>query len=230
MAINKTDSTKKVAEKKAVVKKTVVKKVAASKPAAKKVAPKKVVVKPVARNSEPKIKVPKAKGARPTRTKETTPPLSELKQHALAAARYAIEKKATDVHLLDLHGITSITDYFIIASGDSEKQVKAIAENVIVRMRDDNGVAPWHSEGWDGLKWIIVDFVDFVVHVFQAEARMYYNLERLWADAPSEEIKDEIPVKTPAKRVAKPKVVKEKNDTARVRIISSSAVMNGVTE
>ncbi|HWF44598.1 MAG TPA: ribosome silencing factor [Candidatus Kapabacteria bacterium] len=113
-----------------------------------------------------------------------------IRSSALKAAHYAIEKKAIDVHVLDLTKITSMTDFFVVATGDSDRQVKAIAENVIVQMRDTEGVIPWRSEGWDSLRWVLIDFVDFVVHVFQSEARLYYNIERLWADAPTVTVED----------------------------------------
>ncbi len=88
-----------------------------------------------------------------------------------------------------------MTDYFVIATGSSDRQVKAIAENIIAEMRDTEGVGAWRSEGWDSLHWVIIDFVDFVVHVFHPESREFYNIERLWADAPMTEVKDEVPVR-----------------------------------
>jgi ribosome-associated protein len=109
---------------------------------------------------------------------------------AIAAGQLAIEKKATNVKLLDLHGITSMTDYFVIASASSDIQVKAIADHILKTMREKYEVTPWKSEGWDTRKWIIVDYVDFVVHIFHEEARDFYGLERLWADAPTEELHD----------------------------------------
>ncbi len=127
-----------------------------------------------------------------------------IREAAFLAAHCALEKKATDVQLLDLRKITSMTDYFIICSASSDMQVKAVAENVIVKMRDEFGIAPWKSEGWDTLQWMIVDFVDFVVHIFRETAREYYHLERLWGDAPTEEIKD-----TPVEKKRKPATKKK---------------------
>ena len=142
-----------------------------------------------------------------------------IRNSALKAAHYAIEKKALDVHLLDLTKITSMTDYFVVATGDSDRQVKAIAENVIVQMRDTEGIIPWRSEGWDSLRWVLIDFVDFVVHVFQSEARLYYNIERLWADAPTITVEDNVvkpkaaprkkSVKSPAKKKSAIKVISD---------------------
>jgi ribosome-associated protein len=112
-----------------------------------------------------------------------------IRKLALAAAQLAIEKKATNVKLIDLRAVTPITDYFIVASGSSDTQVKAIADHVIAEMRKHD-LAPWKSEGWDAKQWIIIDFVDIVVHIFHESAREFYNLERLWADAPTEIVTD----------------------------------------
>jgi ribosome-associated protein len=116
-----------------------------------------------------------------------------------------------------------MTDYFIVATGSSDRQVKAIAENVIAEMRDTEGVGAWRSEGWDSLHWVIIDFVDFVVHVFQAEFRQFYNIERLWGDAPMVEVKDEIPVaKKPKAKPSRPKTTKVKASAPKIKIISDS--------
>jgi len=125
------------------------------------------------------------RGKRPQRrVKEETNQLI-----ALAAAEFAIEKKATDVKILDVRDITSLTDYFVLCSGSSALQVKAIAENVLTKMRE-RGIKPWKSEGWGANEWIIVDFVDVVVHVFSETARSFYHLERLWSDAPQQSVLD----------------------------------------
>lgn len=127
-------------------------------------------------------------------------PADAVRNIALAAAQFAIDKKASNVKLIDLRAVTSITDYFVVASGSSDTQVKAIADNVIAEMRKQDYV-PWKSEGWDAKQWIIIDFVDLVVHVFHESAREFYNLERLWADAPTEIIEDKLA--KPKKRTAK---------------------------
>lgn len=127
--------------------------------------------------------------ARKTAKKELSP-LELTMMAARAAGQLAIEKKATNVKLLDVHDITSMTDCFIVASASSDIQVKAIADHILREMREKYGVAPWKSEGWDTRKWIIIDYVDFVVHIFYEEARDFYALERLWADAPTEILTD----------------------------------------
>ena len=99
------------------------------------------------------------------------------------AAELALELKAHDVTILDLRGISTATDYFVIASGTSDVQVKAIAEHVVDDLKKE-GVRPEHLEGLRGARWVLLDYVDFVVHVFHPQARDFYQLENLWGDAP----------------------------------------------
>lgn len=101
----------------------------------------------------------------------------------------AIEKKAEDVTILDLTGLTAACDYFVICSATSEIQVQAIADHIDETMRK-KGAPPWHVEGRAQRRWILIDFVDVVVHVFYAETRQYYMLERLWGDAKVTHVKD----------------------------------------
>lgn len=109
-----------------------------------------------------------------------TPPsaLSVLR----AAAQAAVSKKASDLVALDLSQLDGVADYFLICSGSSEPQVKAIAEEVEDQLRA-RGARPWHVEGREGRRWVLLDFVDVVVHVFHEKTREYYLLERLWGDA-----------------------------------------------
>ena len=130
---------------------------------------------------------------KPSTTKKTPvrkkAPADPNRKVALQVAQLALEKKASNVKLIDVRAVTAITDYFIIASGSSDTQVKAIADHVIAEMRKHD-LAPWKTEGWEAKQWIIIDFVDIVFHVFHESAREFYNLERLWADAPTESIQD----------------------------------------
>ena len=105
---------------------------------------------------------------------------------AVAAAAEAADRKGQDVVLLDLRELTSATDWFVLATGESDVQVRSIAERIEEQLRERHGVRPWHVEGLQHARWVLLDYVDFVVHVFHREARDYYLLERLWADAPSE--------------------------------------------
>ncbi len=102
------------------------------------------------------------------------------------AARLALERKAGDVVVLDLRGISSATDYFLLATGRSDTQVRAISDHVIRELRA-TGTRPAHAEGRREARWVLVDYVDFVVHVFHPEVRSFYRLEALWGDAPRHE-------------------------------------------
>ena len=102
---------------------------------------------------------------------------------ARLAARTAAEKQAKNVVVLDVGEQIAITDYFVICSGASERQVKTIAEEVEGALKA-SGRVPVRVEGGTGSRWILVDYVDFVVHVFHDEERAFYRLETLWQDAP----------------------------------------------
>ena len=91
-------------------------------------------------------------------------------------------KKGYDVKILDLRNLTAMSDFFIICSADSDTQVKAIADEVDGKLRQD-GIRSWHKEGYKALSWVLLDFVDVIVHIFKKDAREYYNLEKLWGDA-----------------------------------------------
>lgn len=101
-------------------------------------------------------------------------------REAVAAAE---DRKAIDLRVLHLAAISDFTDYFLIASGSSERQVQAIADAVEERLRAV-GVRPLHVEGYNRGHWVLLDYGDLVVHVFEAQTRSFYSLERLWADAP----------------------------------------------
>ncbi|HVZ48205.1 MAG TPA: ribosome silencing factor [Gemmatimonadaceae bacterium] len=105
-------------------------------------------------------------------------------EHARLAARVCLDNKANDVVLLDLHGVTDMTDYFVIASGTSDTHVRSIAEHVVEALAAA-GVKARAAEGTTHGRWVVLDFVDFVVHVFHPSLRNFYQLERLWGDAPA---------------------------------------------
>lgn len=98
-------------------------------------------------------------------------------------------KKGFNVLKVDLRNLVTFTDYFVICSADSDTQVKAIADQ-IDKVLSDEGIRCWHREGLKALSWVLLDYVDVVVHIFKKEARDFYNLEKLWGDAPSEMMKD----------------------------------------
>ena len=100
------------------------------------------------------------------------------------AAGAAASKKAEDILVLDVSEQLGITDYFLICSGNTERQVRAIVEAVERALAVGDGVKPYRREGEREGRWVLLDYVDFVVHVFHREEREYYSLERLWSDAP----------------------------------------------
>ena len=106
---------------------------------------------------------------------------------AVLAAQAASSKKATDPIVLAVGDLLSITDFFVIASGSNPRQVRTIAEEVEEQIRSAGGPNPLRIEGLDDLHWVLVDYGEFVVHVFLQETREYYELERLWSDVPTVE-------------------------------------------
>ncbi len=98
------------------------------------------------------------------------------------AVKASQEKKAADLVVLDLRGLASFTDFFLLASGTSNRQLKAIADAVEEALVS-KGIKPGHVEGYSQGDWILMDYIDFVVHIFTPRSRTYYNLERLWGDA-----------------------------------------------
>jgi ribosome-associated protein len=119
-------------------------------------------------------------------TAKAQPSAHELAQ---AAARLTLDKRAEDVVILDLRELDGIADFFVLATGHSEVQVRAIADAVDEGM-SARGVKPWHTEGYEARRWILLDYVDVVVHVFHAKAREYYLLDKLWGDARREIVTD----------------------------------------
>jgi ribosome-associated protein len=112
---------------------------------------------------------------------------------ARRAVKACLDKKATDPVLLDLRELEAVSDFFVVVSAASEVQVKAVADFVEEQLREDSGARPWHVEGLDGRRWVLLDYVDVVVHVFHEKTREYYLLERLWGDAKRIEITDDRP-------------------------------------
>ena len=109
--------------------------------------------------------------------------IPDLPSEVARAAELALDRKAQDVTLLDLRNLSSATDFFLIATGRSDTHVSAIADHMIDELKKE-GVRPVGVEGLRGGRWVLVDYVDFVVHVFHPAAREFYQLERLWGDAP----------------------------------------------
>lgn len=101
-----------------------------------------------------------------------------------------LEKKARDIVLLDVRELTTLTDYFIICHGTSETQIRALANNVLKETVEKIGEKAWKKEGMDARRWIILDYVNVVIHIFNEEKRAYYGIERMWNDAVRTEIKE----------------------------------------
>ena len=109
---------------------------------------------------------------------------------ARLAGQFALEKKAFDVKILDLRKLSSVCDFFVICSASVDVQAKAIADWIIENL-GARGINYWHNEGYQACRWILLDYVDVVVHIFLPEVRAFYELERLWGDAKIEELADE---------------------------------------
>jgi ribosome-associated protein len=119
-------------------------------------------------------------GSHPTTEELTT----DARQRADIAATAAGSKKGDDILVLEVGDIIAITDVFVIASGTNRRQVRTIVEEVERQISDQTGIRPGSVEGLDDASWVLLDYGDLVVHVFLDETRAYYDLERLWADAP----------------------------------------------
>ena len=104
---------------------------------------------------------------------------------AHAIAGFAEEKKAADIVELDLRGVLGYTDYFVVCSGNTERQTKAIHDGVHLGMKHDHGLLPRRVEGLGESRWILMDYLDVVVHVFTPETRDFYRLEQLWGEVPA---------------------------------------------
>lgn len=122
---------------------------------------------------------------------------TELKKQVAAAIQACADKKAEEVSVLEMEkGSGAFTDYFVLCNGTNPRQVQAIADEVELRLKKA-GLRPTHIEGYNQAEWVLVDYVDFVVHVFSEKARKFYDLERLWKSATRLQPGD---LKTAAKR------------------------------
>lgn len=193
----------------ATKKKTAAKKKAptkATKPGGRKPGGRKAGGKPAPRKTaggKGKVKAPAKRGGTALRTKKKaarkvpTPeairpsgPPENPRAHAMARkiAQIALDMKAKDVVVLDVRGMTSYADYFVVASGESDRQVSAIAERVQTTLKQQDGAQTIGTEGTDTGQWVLLDYGEVVAHLFFTEARAFYDLEGLWADAPREKL------------------------------------------
>jgi len=133
---------------------------------------------------------PERSGRSTLKTTTDTEVAAEIDDRILTALQAASEKKALDVVVMDLREVASFTDYFVIASGANERQVQAISDEVFERLKKA-GTPPARVEGRQTAEWILLDFGDFIVHVFEDKARKFYDLERLWREAKRVEVPPE---------------------------------------
>ncbi|MEK6321810.1 MAG: ribosome silencing factor [Acidobacteriota bacterium] len=117
-------------------------------------------------------------------------PVLETENAVMIAARAATDKKATDLVALDLREVASFTEYFLICTGASTRQVQAIS-NAVEEALLQSDKRPLHIEGYSSAEWILLDYGDFIVHVFGQASRRFYDLERLWRDAPRVEVRSD---------------------------------------
>ena len=102
----------------------------------------------------------------------------------------ALDRRANNVVILDLQGLSSVADFFVVCSGNSDTHAEGIA-NIIKEKLDEHSVKLWHREGGRRASWILLDYIDVIVHIFTEDAREFYGLERLWGDAPRTEYDEE---------------------------------------
>jgi ribosome-associated protein len=123
---------------------------------------------------------------------ETTTPFADLDEEVKLAIASASEKKAFDITALDLREVTSFAEFFVIASGSNQRQVQAISDEIDEQLKKQLQVRPIRIEGYNSAEWILLDYGDFIVHIFEQKAREFYDLERLWRDAKKVEIPENI--------------------------------------
>ena len=111
-------------------------------------------------------------------------------QIASQIADLMVDKKALDIQILDVRGLTTLTDFFIICTSESQPQSRAICNHIEDEMLKE-GIKPWHKEGFEKLNWVLVDFVNIVAQIFSRESREYYDFERLWGDAKITKVNDQ---------------------------------------
>jgi ribosome-associated protein len=119
------------------------------------------------------------------------PEADDLEKLMIAAAA-ASERKALDMVAIDIRKIASFAEYFLVCSGTSTRQVQAIADEVMEKLREARDARPLHTEGYETATWILLDYGDLIVHVFTEDSRQFYQLERLWRDAERVELPEEI--------------------------------------
>ena len=113
-----------------------------------------------------------------------------MNQHVQNISELMLDKKAVDIKIIDVRKITTLTDFFVICTSESGPQTRAISDHIQRKLREE-GIKVWHIEGYENLNWVLLDYINIVVHVFSRESREYYDLERLWADGQITQVHDE---------------------------------------
>jgi ribosome-associated protein len=144
---------------------------------------------------------------------------NELRAQVATAVRACQDKKATDISILQLDTQASgFTDYFVICSGSNPRQIVAIADDVDERL-SAHGLEPTHREGYKSAEWVLLDYVDFVVHIFSESARKFYDLERLWKTATRVELSD---LEKPARKAAPAKTTAARKSATKSPVRSAA--------
>lgn len=125
-----------------------------------------------------------------TGVKNNSNSLTELPSFVSIINEALLEKKALKINVLDVRKLTTLTDYFIVCSGQSDTQIKALANNVTEKIKKQTGEHVWQKEGLEARKWVVLDYVTVVVHIFNEDTRRYYALEKMWNDAEITTIED----------------------------------------
>ena len=121
--------------------------------------------------------------------KKTKPNPSGSQLHAKRISELMLEKKAIDISIIDVRKITTLTDFFVVCTSESEPQTRAITDHINLTLKKE-GLESWHIEGYEHLDWVLVDYVNIVAHIFSKNTREYYEFERLWADGVITTIRD----------------------------------------
>ncbi|MGC8829207.1 MAG: ribosome silencing factor [Verrucomicrobiia bacterium] len=126
----------------------------------------------------------------------------ESKKLALLCGELAENKKAEDIVILDVRKLSNVTDYFVIASATTEPHLRAIADEILEKLWEGHGIKPYSIDGERPITWLVIDFIDVIVHIFRSDIRAHYDLEGLWGDAPRVRRRK---LKSPLETTAKPK-------------------------
>jgi ribosome-associated protein len=146
--------------------------------------------KPVARKKQAIVRGARKKARLPATPQAKAAPAENPRAKALAhkIANLLLDKKATDVLVLDVRGMASYADYIVLSSAESDRQVSALAEHVHVKVKEEDSLHPAGTEGRETGQWVLLDYSEVVAHVFLQDVRAFYDLEGLWADAPREKL------------------------------------------